>query len=463
MNGVALERVFRAASGRIIAALAARFRDLARAEDAFSESCLRAVRTWPAAGVPDDPAAWLYRVAERVVLDSIRRDRKQQPVTEEASLDPSPEELLLNDACILPDERLRLIFICCHPAVATEARAALTLKLVCGLSVTEIARAFLLQEATLAQRLVRAKRKIADAGVPFELPSPEAWPERLDAVLSTLEIAYARAHEDAAGSGAHAGFAAEVLHLTKILTHLIPDDAAVAALAAQVRYAEARRPARLDAEGFLVPLSAQDPALWRRDLIDDANRLLADAIRIAPSEPRTLQAQLQQVWCARHSLADPPLGSRCCVSMTGFCSPETIRSSASTGPSRLQRSKARMLRSSNCRVSIFRAWRSFCPIMPCARTCCGAPAASPRQPPPMPGHCSSILRQPSGDGWNASWLSCRDPKIRPPAARSTRRRHRSAIAQWADRFTCVPDRHRTGQPRPARVHLCSDALTGGGE
>jgi RNA polymerase sigma-70 factor (ECF subfamily) len=305
MNGVALDRVFRAASGRIIAALAARFRDLARAEDAFSESCLRAVRTWPAAGVPDDPAAWLYRVAERLMLDSLRRDRKQQPVAEETSLDPSPEDLVTDDARIIPDERLRLIFICCHPAVAAEARAALTLKLVCGLSVTEIARAFLLQEATLAQRLVRAKRKIADAGVPFELPSPDAWPERLDAVLSTLEIAYARAHEDAAGSGAHAGFSAEVLHLTKILTHLIPDDAAVTALAAQVRYAEARRPARLDADGFIVPLSAQDPALWRRDLIDDANRLLADAIRIAPSEPRTLQAQLQQVWCARQSLADP--------------------------------------------------------------------------------------------------------------------------------------------------------------
>jgi RNA polymerase sigma-70 factor (ECF subfamily) len=305
MNGVALDRVFRAASGRIIAALAARFRDLARAEDAFSESCLRAVRTWPAAGVPDDPAAWLYRVAERLMLDSLRRDRKQQPVAEEASLDPSPEDLVTDDARIIPDERLRLIFICCHPAVAAEARAALTLKLVCGLSVTEIARAFLLQEATLAQRLVRAKRKIADAGVPFELPSPDAWPERLDAVLSTLEIAYARAHEDAAGSGAHAGFSAEVLHLTKILTHLIPDDAAVTALAAQIRYAEARRPARLDADGFIVPLSAQDPALWRRDLIDDANRLLADAIRIAPSEPRTLQAQLQQVWCARQSLADP--------------------------------------------------------------------------------------------------------------------------------------------------------------
>jgi RNA polymerase sigma-70 factor, ECF subfamily len=306
MNGIALERVFRAASGRIIAALAARFRDLARAEDAFSESCLRAIRTWPDAGIPDDPAAWLYRVAERLVLDALRRDRKhREPATEEVSLEPSPEELVMDDARVLPDERLRLIFICCHPAVAVEARAALTLKLVCGLSVTEIARAFLLQEATLAQRLVRAKRKIADAGVAFELPSPDAWPERLDAVLSTLEIAYARAHEDAAGSGAHAGFAAEVLHLTKILTHLIPDDAAVAALAAQVRYAEARRPARLGANGFIIPLSAQNPALWRRDLIDDANRLLADAIRIAPSEPRTLQAQLQQVWCARQSLADP--------------------------------------------------------------------------------------------------------------------------------------------------------------
>jgi len=306
MNGPALERVFRAASGRIIAALAARFRDLARAEDAFSESCLRAVRIWPLAGVPDDPAAWLYRVAERLVLDSLRRDRKlEQPVTDEASLDPSPEDVVTDDAHIVSDERLRLIFICCHPAVAAEARAALTLKLVCGLSVTEIARAFLLQEATLAQRLVRAKRKIAEAGVPFELPSPEAWPERLDAVLSTLEIAYARAHEDAAGSGAHAGFSAEVLHLTRILMHLVPDDAAVAALAAQVRYAEARRPARLDADGFIVPLSAQDPALWRRDLIDEANRLLADAIRIAPSEPRTLQAQLQQVWCTRRSVEDP--------------------------------------------------------------------------------------------------------------------------------------------------------------
>ncbi|HLZ05470.1 MAG TPA: sigma-70 family RNA polymerase sigma factor [Bradyrhizobium sp.] len=305
MNGPALERVFRSASGRIIAVLAARFRDLALAEDAFSESCLRAARVWPARGVPDDPAAWLYRVAQRIVLDSMRRDRKHDgSATEEISSDPGPEEIMMDDARVVPDERLRLIFICCHPSVAIEARAALTLRLVCGLSVTEIARAFLIQEATLAQRLLRAKRKIADAGVPFELPAPDSWPERLDAVLSTLEIAYAKAHEDAAGSGPHAGFASEVLHLTKLLAHLVPNDGAVAALAAQVRYAEARRPARVSAEGWIIPLSEQDPKLWRRDLIEEANRLLADAIRMSPSDHRTLQGQLQQVWCSRQSLQD---------------------------------------------------------------------------------------------------------------------------------------------------------------
>jgi RNA polymerase sigma-70 factor (ECF subfamily) len=300
MNGAALERVFRAASGRIIAALAARFRDLTLAEDAFSESCLRALRAWPGRGVPDDPAAWLYRVAERVALDGLRRSRvREQQVLEPPPTEPSAEEALMDDACIIPDERLRLIFICCHPAVAPEARAALTLRLVCGLTVTEIARAFLVQEATLAQRLVRAKHKITNSGVPFELPPPDLWPERLNAVLSTLEIAYAKAHEDAAGSGRHAGFAAEMLQLTKLLSALVPDSGEVHALAAQVRYAEARRPARVDGDGVMVPLSEQDPKFWRQDLIEEADGLLIEATKLAPVSPRTLQARLQHVWCAR--------------------------------------------------------------------------------------------------------------------------------------------------------------------
>lgn len=305
-SGLALERVFRAASGRIIAALAARYRNLALAEDAFSEACLRALRAWPDAGVPDDPAAWLYRAGSRVILDALR----QQSVRERHSIpqpppEPSAEELLADDSQVIPDERLRLIFICCHPAVAQDARAALTLRLVCGLTVTEIARAFLIEEATLAQRLVRAKRKIAEAGVSFELPAPQLWPERLEAVLSTLEIAYSRAHEDASGMAVRAHFAAEVLHLTSLLAQLLPGESEAHALAAVVRYSEARRPARVDSEGVMVPLSEQDPRLWDRERIGEADALLARAAELGPATARLLQARLQRAWCARRSLAQP--------------------------------------------------------------------------------------------------------------------------------------------------------------
>ncbi len=303
-SGLALERVFRAASGRIIAVLAARYRSLALAEDAFSEACLRALRAWPETGVPDDPAAWLYRAASRVVLDALRqRSVRERHSVPEASSEPSAEELLADDSQVIPDERLRLIFICCHPAVAQEARAALTLRLVCGLTVTEIARAFLVEEPTLAQRLVRAKRKIAEAGVSFELPPPQRWPERLESVLSTLEIAYSRAHEDASGTAARAHFAAEVLHLTALLAQLLPGESEAHALAALVRYSEARRPARTDSEGLMVPLAEQDPQLWNREQIAEADALLARAAELGPRSARLLQAELQRAWCARETLA----------------------------------------------------------------------------------------------------------------------------------------------------------------
>ncbi|HEY7887751.1 MAG TPA: sigma-70 family RNA polymerase sigma factor [Steroidobacteraceae bacterium] len=306
-SGLALERVFRAASGRIIAALAARYRNLALAEDAFSEACLRALRAWPDTGVPDDPAAWLYRTASRVILDALRQQsvRERHSIPEPPS-EPSAEQLLADDGQVIPDERLRLIFICCHPAVAQDARAALTLRLVCGLTVTEIARAFLIEEATLAQRLVRAKRKIAEAGVSFELPPPELWPERLEAVLSTLEVSYSRAHEDASGTGARAHFAAEVIHLTSLLAQLLPAESEAHALAALVRYSEARRPARVDSEGMMVPLSEQDPRLWDRTRIGEADALLARAAELGPPTARLLQAKLQRVWCARGSCAKSP-------------------------------------------------------------------------------------------------------------------------------------------------------------
>ena len=244
MSASALESAVRAAGGRIVAALAARFRDLDLAEEAFADACARAARDWPQGGAPDNPAGWLYRAAQRRALDALRlrktRERFWPDAPEPA---PSAEDLLMDDNALIPDERLRLIFVCCHPAVAIEARAALTLRLVCGLSTIEIARAFLIAEAALAQRLVRAKRKIAQAGVPFEVPGPEAWAERLDAVLTTLEVAYAKAHEDAAGAGAHAGYAEEMLGLTRVLADLLPTEPEPLAFAALVRYAEARRPA----------------------------------------------------------------------------------------------------------------------------------------------------------------------------------------------------------------------------
>ena len=307
MTPSALESAVRAAGARIVAALAARFRNLDLAEEAFADACARAARDWPQGGAPDNPAGWLYRTAERRAFDALRarktRERFAPGAPEPA---PSAEDLLMDDNVLIPDERLRLIFVCCHPAVAVEARAALTLRLVCGLSTIEIARAFLITEAALSQRLVRAKRKIAQAGVPFEVPGPDAWAERLDAVLTTLEVAYAKAHEDAAGAGAHAGYAEEMLGLTRVLADLLPTEPEPLAFAALVRYAEARRPARLDARGAMNPLSDQDPALWRRPLIAEADALFDRALATKAPAPRVTQAAIHRAWCARQSLAEPP-------------------------------------------------------------------------------------------------------------------------------------------------------------
>jgi RNA polymerase sigma-70 factor (ECF subfamily) len=301
-----LDQVAREASGRIVAALAARFRDLDIAEDAFSDACVKALEAWPQHGVPFDPAGWLYRTAERKALDALRRRRTR----ERLAPDPQPteatqEDAMLDDARIIPDERLRLIFVCCHPAVSPESRAALTLRLVCGLSVAEIAQAFLVPEPTLAQRLVRAKRKIADAGISFEVPRPEAWHERLEAVLATIEIAYSKSHEDAANAGNHAAYASEVLQLTRTLVEMIPHEPDPLALAALVRYTEARRPARLDPQGCMVPLSQQDPALWSRPLIQQADLYLKRAWTLGAQNPRTLQAAIHGTWCWRKNVSEP--------------------------------------------------------------------------------------------------------------------------------------------------------------
>ncbi|WP_066592064.1 RNA polymerase sigma factor [Sphingomonas pruni] len=298
-----LDAVLRADGGRITAALAACFRDLDLAEEALAEACARAVSAW-ADAPPANPAGWLYRVATRVALDSLRRSAVRHAA---ALPEPEPEptvEELMTAAPLIPDERLRLIFVCCHPAIHPEARAALTLRLVCGLSAQEIARAFLIAEPALLQRLTRAKRKIADAGVPFEVPGPDHWSERLDAVLSTLEVAYAHAHADSAGTGRHAGYAEEMLRITAALAAMLPTEPEVQALTATVRFAEARRPARVDADGMMVPLAQQDPSLWDTMLIAQGRRYLAGVLTRSLGA-RSLQALIHAEWCARRSLAEP--------------------------------------------------------------------------------------------------------------------------------------------------------------
>ena len=295
-----LDEAVRRSGDRIRAALAMRFRDLDMAEEAFAFASLKAVETWGRDGSPRDPAAWLYAVARRRAFDIGRRAK----VRLSANLDPpppepDPETLLVAAFEPIPDERLRLIFVCCHPALAPEARIALTLRTLCGLSVERIARAWLSSEVAMQQRLTRAKRKIRDARIRFEIPEPDAWGERLDAVLATLEIAYAQAYEDAAGETEAAELAAETLRLSGLLAELLPDEPEVLGLAALIRLAEARRPARLDAEGAMAPLSQQDIRLWDRRLIGEAAALLRRAADIGRSGPYQLMAAIHATHAAR--------------------------------------------------------------------------------------------------------------------------------------------------------------------
>jgi RNA polymerase sigma-70 factor, ECF subfamily len=295
-----LEEAVREAGDRIRAALAIRFRDLDMAEEAFAFASLRAVETWRRDGPPRDPAAWLYAVGRRRAFDMGRRAKIRTAAVHDAPEPmPDPESILMAAFEPIPDERLRLIFICCHPALAPEARIALTLRTLCGLSVERIARAWLTTDVAMMQRLTRAKRKIRDARIRFEIPEPEAWGERLAAVLATLEIAYAQAYEDAALASDAADLASETLRLSGLLAELLPQEPEVLGLAAMIRLAESRRPARLDDTGAMIPLSEQDASLWDRRLIGEAAGLLRQAAELGRSGPYQLMAAIHATHAAR--------------------------------------------------------------------------------------------------------------------------------------------------------------------
>jgi RNA polymerase sigma-70 factor (ECF subfamily) len=283
----AVAQVFREEWGRAVAALAHVLRDLDLAEDAVQEAFAVALERWPRDGVPAHPRAWIVTTARNKAIDRLRRERvlarKQELLARLASLGPA--EPADDEVSAIPDERLALIFTCCHPALAVEAQVALTLRLLGGLTTEEIARAFLTAEPTMAQRLVRAKRKIRAAGIPFRVPPDDLLPERLAAVLATVYLVFNE------GYSAHRReLAAEAIRLGRMLVALMPDEPEAVGLLALMLLHDARRDARLDGEGEPVLLDEQDRERFDHDWIEEGKALLEAALRRRRPGPYQLQA-----------------------------------------------------------------------------------------------------------------------------------------------------------------------------
>jgi RNA polymerase sigma-70 factor, ECF subfamily len=282
---------------RVVAALTRRFGDLDIAEEAAAEAFATAVQRWPADGVPPNPGAWLTTTAAHKAIDRIRRENKRDDKHKEAQLVYDTPSEPPEAVSAIDDERLRLIFTCCHPALAPENRVALTLRLVAGLTMPEIARAFLVPEATMGQRITRAKAKIKAARIPYRVPSAEDLPARVSGVLAVLFLVF---NEGYLATGPDTDpvrhdLTAEAIRLTRLIRALLPDDGEVAGLLALMLLTEARRTARVSTGGELVPLAEQDRAAWDSGLVDEGHRLVrarivAAAAGVAPGRYQILAA-----------------------------------------------------------------------------------------------------------------------------------------------------------------------------
>lgn len=298
----------RASYGRLIAYLAARSGDVAAAEDALGDAFRVAVETWPARGVPDRPEAWLLASARRRLIDSARHRQVRAQAADTLHLLTEEAAMRAEASLDFPDERLKLLFICAHPAIDPAARTPLMLQVVLGLDAARIASAFLVSPTAMGQRLVRAKAKIRDARIAFQVPGKADLPERLDAVLDAVYAAYTAGWDDAAGLGpgtGKEGLAEEALFLAGLVSDLLPGEPEALGLLALLLFCEARRPARRSPEGAFVPLSDQDVSLWSLPMIDQARASLAGAAAARQLGRFQLEAAIQVLHAARLEGTEP--------------------------------------------------------------------------------------------------------------------------------------------------------------